>query len=515
MRSATLSTLLLAGVALICLAAAGYYYPWPQPQVQTEVEQLFESYNGSQVRGLEIATFNRNRGALEKIKLVRRGDRWIIPSKQNYPASQGARIAMAINSLADLKVLDIMSDNQQDHLDFGVVDPEDYQDVANRSSLGTKITLTDRNQKEIGSLILGLPVKDEANVKHFARITNQPNVYVIDYDPRVLSTDFSSWVSTNPLQLAQSQGDNGQTVNAVDINYYRLMGDDPANPTKDVIYQAELRPTENGRMGVPLLQTSDPGSKEMRKLVATPQQVAEITQMGQFLSRIVSNDVKRKDSDASEAIKSNQAFDPKMTESMKQYGFTNCRIENGNFECDSASGNVRLYTPTGLIMTLSFGAIAGTTQDGSGNLNYVMTITAGVNDDVHQIPEKPADLNEDPTSDENKAYQRSVQEAKEKREAARNAANELNRIHADWYYVIGDDVLKRLRPEITIPQPVAPPTNVSPLDPKPGSEDGKPGAAPATNQGGSTSDPNESSSASGAESGTEKSENAGDGNDLN
>ncbi|MCH2180894.1 MAG: DUF4340 domain-containing protein [Mariniblastus sp.] len=510
MRSATLSTLLLAVVALICLAAAGYYYPWPQPQVQTEVEQLFESYNGSQVRGLEIATFNRDRGALEKIKLVRRGDRWIIPSKQNYPASQGARIALAINSLSDLKVLDIMSDNQQDHLDFGVVDPEDYQDVANRGSLGTKITLTDRNQKEIGSLILGLPVKDEANIKHFARITNQPNVYVIDYDPRVLSTDFSSWISPNPLQLAQSQGGSGQTVNAVDINYYRLMGDDPAKPTKDVIYQAELRPTADGRMGVPLLETSDPNSKEMRKLTATPQQIAQITQMGQFLSRIISNDVKRKDPNASKAIKSNAAFDPKMTESMNQYGFTNCRIENGNFECDSASGNIRLYTPTGLIMTLSFGSIAGATQDGTGNLNYVMTITAGVNNDVHKIPEKPADLNEDPTSDENKAYQRSVQDAKEKQEAARNAANELNRSHADWYYIIGDDVIKRLRPEITIPQSIVLPKKASPLEVTPGNASGQPDTPPVTGKDGGNP-----STESTEESGTKKNEDPDKGEGLN
>ena len=232
MRSATISTLMLAVLALLATAAAGYYYPWPEPQVQTKVEKLFESYNGSQVRGMEIAIFNRDRGALEKIKLVRRGDRWIIPSKQNYPASQGARIALAINSLSDLKVFEIMSDNQQDHLDYGVVDPEDYQNAASRGSLGTKITLTDRNQKEIASLIVGSPVKDEANIKYFARITNQPNVYVVDYDPRVLSTDFSSWISTNPLQLSQRKDDGGLEVNAADINYYRLKGD-PTNPTKD------------------------------------------------------------------------------------------------------------------------------------------------------------------------------------------------------------------------------------------------------------------------------------------
>ncbi len=455
MRSATISTLLLAVLALLATAAAGYYYPWPEPLVQTKVEKLFESYNGSQVRGMEIAIFNRDRGALEKIKLVRRGDRWIIPSKQNYPASQGARIALAINSLSDLKVFEIMSDNQQDHLDYGVVDPEDYQNAASRGSLGTKITLTDRNQKEIASLIVGSPVKDEANIKYFARITNQPNVYVVDYDPRVLSTDFSSWISTNPLQLSQRKADGGLEVNAADINYYRLKGD-PTNPTKDLFYRAELRPTEDGRMGVPLLETSDPTSKETRELTATDQQVAQLTQMGQFLSRIISNNVKRKDPNAAKAIQSNKPFDPKLTESMRRYGFINCRNENGNFECDSISGNIRVYSPTGLVMTMSFGDLAGTTQDGTGNLNYVMMITAGVNHDVHKLPEKPENLNEDPTSDENKAYQRSLQNAKDKIEAVQNAANELNKIHADWYYIIEDDVIKKLRPEISITQPVKP-----------------------------------------------------------
>lgn len=473
MRSATISTLMLAVLALLATAAAGYYYPWPEPQVQTKVEKLFESYNGSQVRGMEIAIFNRDRGALEKIKLVRRGDRWLIPSKQNYPASQGARIALAINSLSDLKVFEIMSDNQQDHLDYGVVDPEDYQNAASRRSLGTKITLTDRNQKEIASLIVGSPVKDKAKIKHFARISNQPNVYVVDYDPRVLSTDFSSWVSTNPLQLAQRQGDSGQTANAADINYYRLKGD-PANPTKDIIYRAELRPTEDGRMGVPLLETSDPTSTETRKLTPTDQQVAQITQMGQFLSRIISNDVKRKDPKAAKAIKGNEPFDPKLTESMRQYGFINCRNENGNFECDSLSGNIRIYTPSGLVMTMSFGDLAGTTQDGTGSLNYVMMITSGVNHDLHKVPEKPENLNEDPTSDENKAYQRSLQDAKDKMEAAQNAANELNKIHADWYYIIEDDVIKRLRPEISITQPLKPVEDSSENKGEPEAADKKP-----------------------------------------
>ncbi|MCH2177166.1 MAG: DUF4340 domain-containing protein [Mariniblastus sp.] len=456
MRSATISTLMLAVLALLAMAAATYYYPWPEPQVETTVEQLFESYQGSQVRGMEIVQFNRDRGSLEKIKLVRRGDRWVIPSKQNYTASQGARIALAISSLSDLKVFEIMSDNQKDHLDFGVVDPEDYDNAANRGSLGTKLTLTDRNQKEIASLIIGLPVKDEANIKHFARITNQPNVYVIDYDPRVLSTDFASWVSTNPLQLAQRQGDSGQGVNAVDIDFNRLQGDDPLKMTKDTIYRAEIRPTQEGTMGVALLETSIPDSKELRQLTPTAQQIAKLTGMGQFLSTIVLNDVTRKDPNASKAIKSLQPFDPKLTESMQALGFLNCRNENGNFECDPVSGDVRIYTPTGVVMTMSFGAIAGTTQDGTGKLNYAMIITAGINKEALKLPKKPADLNEDPNSDENKAFQRSVQDAQGRIEVAQNTANELNKLHSDWYYIIGDDVIKRLRPEISIP-PMAKP----------------------------------------------------------
>ena len=472
MRSATISTLMLAVLALLAMAAATYYYPWPEPQVETTVEQLFESYQGSQVRGMEIVEFNRDRGALEKIKLVRRGDRWIIPSKQNYTASQGARIALAISSLSDLKVFEIMSDNQKDHLDYGVVDPEDYQNAANRGSLGTKLTLTDRNQKEIASLIIGLPVKDEANVKHFARIANQPNVYVIDYDPRVLSTDFASWVSTNPLQLAQRQGDSGQGVNAVDIDFNRLQGDDPQKMVKDTIYRAELRPTGDGAMGVALLETSIPDSEELRKLTPTPQQAAQLTGMGQSLTGIVLNDVKRKDPNAAKAIKSLKPFDPKLTESMQSFGFLNCRNEDGNFECEPVSGDVRIYTPTGVVMTMSFGAIAGTTQDGTGKLNYSMIITAGINNEALKLPEKPADLNEDPNSDENKAFQRSVQDAKGRIEAAQNTANELNKLHADWYYIIGDDVIKRLRPEITIPpmaKPVIAPTDLqNPPDSEPG-----------------------------------------------
>ena len=66
-----------------------------------------------------------------------------------------------------------------------------YQNVSSTSALGTKLVLTDRKGGELGSLIVGLKVKnvDENQLEQrFARIPGQPHVYVINYVGEILTT---------------------------------------------------------------------------------------------------------------------------------------------------------------------------------------------------------------------------------------------------------------------------------------------------------------------------------------
>ena len=456
MKSAFLTTLIMLALAGVATVLAVVYYPWPEPETRSDVDQLFESYEGQRVRGLEIVQFNTDRGALERIKLVRRGDRWIIPDKENFVATQGTRIALAINSLSALKVFDFISDKQQDHLDYGVVDPEDYQSVTNRSALGTKITLTDRNRKEIASLIVGLPVKnDKQKLQRFARVAGQPNIYVVNYDKNILTTDLGGWISTNPLQLATGPGQAGNQIDGIVIDNYRMEGPDLEHLNRKTLYRAELRPSSN-RLGIAKLQAGRVGSDELRELNPTPEHVARLTGMVRFLGTIVTNDVKRKAPKAARAIRSGEEFDPADVESMKQYGFINARHENGDFVCDAVSGQIHVSTPDGVIMSLSVGQIAGAVQDGSGRFNYYVIITARVDETRFQPPEKPANLPEDPESSEYKTYMRSVEEVKQRLANARQSARGINSLHGDWYYLIADDMINLLRPEIDIPPETQP-----------------------------------------------------------
>lgn len=462
MKSAFFTTAVMMVLALVTTGLAIYYYPWPEPEVQNEVEQLFDPYEGSQVRGLEIVQFNRDRGALERIFLVRRGDRWVIPDKENFVATQGTRIALAINSLSALKVIDFISDNQQDHLDYGVVDPEDWQQVSNRSALGTKITLTDRNKKVIASLIVGLPVKnDNQQQQRFARVAGQPSIYVVNYDANVLSTNLAAWISTNPLQLATTQNDSGNQLDGLIIDNYRLEGPSLDELKRKTLYRAEIRPVGN-RLDVVSLKAGQVGSDELREIVPTPEHIAQLTSTTRFLGAIVTNDVKRKDPRAAAVIRGDQEFSAEAVAPMKDFGFVNARVENGNFLCDSVSGQIHVTTPTGVVLTISIGQIAGTVQDGSGRLNYYVIYTATVDYDKLKLPEKPADLNEDTESPEYRAYMRSVEEARQQQETARQIADGLNSLHADWYYLIDEQVIRSIRPDIDIPVQASAPAGGAP-----------------------------------------------------
>ena len=351
-----------------------------------------------------------------------------------------------------------MSDRQEDHVKYGVVDPSEHRNVSNSSALGTRLTLTNRKGDELGNLIVGFPVKnnDENQLEQrFARVTGQPNVYVIKYEGNYLTTDLSQWISSNPLQLKMSQSEPGQTIASVTINNYRLeVNQDNKVDNRTDRYVAELA-TSGGNIG--LARLAAPSPTDPKKMVDLPvSAVAENQAMQQALSAslgqlasILTADVKRKSPAIAKAITDGADVDNQIFKTLEPFGFYKSRMQDGYFECESTFGNIEVHTGELVKLTISFGNIARAGQGGR-LLHYVMINAALDADRVPQV-EKPADLKDDDRESETyKAYRRQLDEVKNKVDFAKRMASQINELHSEWIYLLIDGQIEAIRPELQL-----------------------------------------------------------------
>jgi hypothetical protein len=216
-----IKTAVMGLVAIATTLTAAAFYPWPEPVIESEMvgKPLFEPFDTSTVRSISIVRYNSDRSALERFQVRRKGEKWIIPAHKNYVADNVNQISATAGALSG-NVLENTSSDQKDHVDFGVVDPLESESTTNRSSLGTKIVLKDRNQRELGSLIVGSRVGNQSAVdqqRRFVRVPGQPHVYEMEINPAALKTDFTRWVSSNLLQLSKEL-----PIDTISINNYRI-----------------------------------------------------------------------------------------------------------------------------------------------------------------------------------------------------------------------------------------------------------------------------------------------------
>ena len=125
MKSAIQTTLLMGIMAAVFASAAAWFYPWPKVvNVNAQVNKpLFEDYDTTSVRGIEISAFDEDRTEVDRLRVQRKGERWVIPQKSEYDVTGGDRVIQVVKALNGRTVLEVSSDSQTDHVKYGVVDP--------------------------------------------------------------------------------------------------------------------------------------------------------------------------------------------------------------------------------------------------------------------------------------------------------------------------------------------------------------------------------------------------------
>jgi len=178
--------------ALAMLVVAVFVSRTPESDSSTESligQPLFPSFNDPLAASiLRITTFNEEQGEIAKFEVAKddQSGVWSLPSRNNYPADAAEQMKDAANALVGVKVLDIQTENPEDHANLGVLEPNVESLEAGDEGVGRLITLKGQNNSTLASIIIGNPVKGSEG-KRYARVPGQDPVYVVTLDDKPLS----------------------------------------------------------------------------------------------------------------------------------------------------------------------------------------------------------------------------------------------------------------------------------------------------------------------------------------
>ena len=204
-------------------------------EANAETGAFFADWNDPlAATSLEIIHYDEDSGTPHTFKVAQVNDRWSIPSHENYPADAQRQLAEAATSVMDLKKLGLASSDKSEHATFGVIDPDPKNLKAGETGVGKRVTLQGKEGKKLAQFIIGKEVKGQPGIR-YVRVPGEDAVYRVEVKPEKLSTKFGDWIEKDLLKLNAfdikqvvlnnySVDELNGTVSAVDV--IRLTYDD-------------------------------------------------------------------------------------------------------------------------------------------------------------------------------------------------------------------------------------------------------------------------------------------------
>lgn len=452
-------TLLFVCTAVAILAVAFFSRPSKeQDVVDDEVGKImFTALNNpSMVNGLEVLSFDEDMGQISRFKVTQQEQGpFVIPSHQNYPADAQDRLVSAATMLVDLKIVRVVpGTTEADYESFGVVEPSTTGTRIGDEGVGMLVSVFgkgEQGQTTLANVIIGKPVKNLAG-QHYVRRPGKSRVYQVAIDPTQLSTRFQDWIETDLLKLSlfdvgaltlkdysvEAEGNNVFPDQRLELKT-RVEGDGWALD--------DLKEGVNGKLQAGQLEEGE----ELNQ--------TRLNVLRNALGDLKIVDVQRKPRGLGADLKASGEFlgDPESVRSLVERGFYAARFPDGSTKFVSSDGELLIDTKTGVRYTLRFGrSIGGVGQSatpGVNNLGRFMFVSVSLNEELFPEPE----LEELPEGDENdsevaleieriqKANKRKTDARNDAIEAAEQRVEDLQYRFADWYYIVGEDVFKKLR----------------------------------------------------------------------
>lgn len=176
-------------------------------------EYLTKDLSADTAKRLKIVRFDEDTATIRDFEVAEQDGLWSIPSKDGYPADAARQMAEAATSLMDLKILQVASTSDADHEGYGVIDPTSPKLRPGQKGVGTRVTMSDEQNKPLADLIVGKAVKG-AEGQRYVREAGRALVYAVEIDRSKLSTNFDDWIEKDLLKL------NSWDLQQVDIKDY-------------------------------------------------------------------------------------------------------------------------------------------------------------------------------------------------------------------------------------------------------------------------------------------------------
>jgi Domain of unknown function (DUF4340) len=478
------SVFLLIG---LCFAGVAWN-AWPRtPQAvkyDDSGERFFAAFNPLSAARLEITRFDDQTAAPRTFEVARRDGVWSLPSNEDYPADAAKQMAEAAAGIVDMVKGSSVSDTPADHELYGVVDPSAAQPGA--QGVGTRVKLADAAGAALADVVIGKTVKDNPEYR-YARTPTRDRVYVARVSTDKLSMSFGDWIEKDLLKL------DAGALQHITVNAYSI---DELNQR---MIQGDLIELARPAGGEWTLEGLGPAEQVSSN---------QIEQLTQALMELKIVDVHRKPAGLSREL---QAVEPMRLDeaAVNSLAMRGYYVVNGQLL--SNEGEVIVELNTGVRYVLRFGEIASIdapltdaeteapAEPAAGNNRYLF-IMAQLDESLipraklQDVPAVPAPIpmptpkegEPAPTAAEHAEMQKmidgAVQQARAKTEesnareqsrydaalkAATETVNSLNARFADWYYVISDDVYRRIRvarADLIEPAPPAAPDRTPAVD---------------------------------------------------
>ena len=442
-------------------AAASWYYPWPDSaSAQLGAGQgLFKPFEASRVWSLDIAAFVPETQTVERFSLKRQGDRWLVPTQAGFPSDNIARRTAIINAVVNLTdpkgVLQQKTDSQQDHVEYGVVDPAELQEKGSRAGVGTRVVLEDRNRQTLATLIVGSTIEGQPG-QAFVRIPGQPQVYLVEFVPQVLSVSFGDWLDVNLFQLRTQARPDGELTSEIDLVNSAAGNSafESAAPSAGA-WRAQVVPAGNSfaTQNMEILA----GDSWTRAVLPTEINNTLVNAV-KDLGAVPTVEVRAKDKELGESIAANPLAGPaELYASLNPFGFRQTAEPGQPLSFESSGGKVQVVTDSGIATTMYLGNLFSDSKTDSNLARLAMFHSAL---DLARFPEPQAPVaagGVDPTDEQRREFNRQHEAWTKKLDAAKAMVSALNGRHGRWFYMLDENVVSRFLPTLPKLEPVTPP----------------------------------------------------------
>ena len=437
---------------------------------------LFEKFTDPlEIKSLEIAKLDPISGDLNRFQITSdAAGSWTIPSHENYLADAKNQMGQVASELIGLQVLSVADPDATQaniHTMYGVVDPT--SDGAGASSgAGVKVVCLGEAEKELAQLIIGNEVEGKPNLRYI-RVPNQHPIYTAKISTSSMSTRFEDWIEKNLLQI------DSFDIRRVDIEDYSI---DIDRGTRDfnasfVLNHNDQAPADN-RWTLASMTLLSNGELKPTPMGDDEELASDtLSTMVNAVDDLKIVDVRRKPAFLAGPLRDSKPLDENTIDrsiavSLAQRGFYFAEEVTpdgtSGIALYSSNGEIHIAMKNGMKYLLRFGSPAGMgtetaeTQEGdeqasSVSLNRFLFIMTEFDEsqmekpEFEPVPEVPTEGEEAAIAEIQKhraeiekANARLQERYNEQVESGKKQSAELNKRFADWYYIISEDVFKKI-----------------------------------------------------------------------